>query len=181
MSAIQPQRQSIKAVTRASPALLVMTDLTESRAATVSARLPLNQAEQAMIQQSVRLLFVTSRLPCIDGVITADLLMGEKPIAVARQRQFRISDLCVADVMTPLSDLDVLDLSALEHATVGDVVDALRRFGVPYLLVAESATALDGIRIRGIISHTQIERQLGMPLPMVPVARTFAEIEEALA
>ena len=75
----------------------------------------------------------------------------------------------------------MLDLETLGRATVGDVAALLQDLGMPYLLVAEPATPQSPPRIRGIISHTQVERQLGTPLPMHAVARTFAEIGQALA
>jgi len=53
--------------------------------------------------------------------------------------------------------------------------------GRRHLLVAEAATAAAGPRIRGIISHTQIERQLGQPIDVLDVAATFSEIRASLA
>ncbi len=93
----------------------------------------------------------------------------------------RRTDLCVADVMSKLSALDVLNMDTLGRATVGDVATLLRRLGMPHLLVAEPASLLGPASIRGVISHTQVERQLGTSLPALPIATTFAEIELALA
>jgi hypothetical protein len=168
-------------VTLDSAALSVMTDLTEVRAAAISADLSLAQAEQTMIQQGVRMLFVMERAPCVDGIVTLDMLHGDKPIKVVQQRHVRRTDLRVADVMSKLSELDVLDLAAIARATVRDVATVLQSFGMRHLLVAEAAGPRGPARICGVISHTQVERQLNAPLPALPVARTFAEIERALA
>lgn len=168
-------------VTPTSPATSVMTDLTEVSAATVSPDLTLDQAEQAMIRHGVRMLFVVTHMPCVDGIVTLAMLRGDKPVRLAGQRQVRRSELCVADVMSKLGELDVLDWATLARATVADVAAVLQRFGMPHLLVAEPASALGPARIRGVISHSQVERQLGATLPAVSVARTFAEIELALA
>jgi CBS-domain-containing membrane protein len=177
----QAQSQQPRSVTPASPALWVMTDLTEVRAATAGPELTLDQAEQTMIDQGVRMLFVVARMPCVEGIVTLAMLHGDRPMRLIQQRRVRRSDLCVADVMSKLSELDVLDLETLRRASVGDVVAALQRFGMPHLLVVEAATPQSPPRIRGIVSHTQVERQLGASLPMHPVARTFSEIEQALA
>ena len=177
----QAQPQPLRPVTLESPAHWVMTDLTEVRAATASAELTLDQAEQAMIQNGVRMLFVVAKLPCVDGIVTLAMLRGDSPIKLVQQRRVRRTDLCVADVMSKLSDLDVLDMAAVGRATVRDVVKVLQRFGTPHLLVAEPATLQGPARIRGVISHTQVERQLGTPFPTIAVARTFAEIEQVLA
>jgi predicted transcriptional regulator len=111
-----------------SPAVHVMTDLAAVRAATIEPRTSLAQAEQRMIHQGVRLLFVVSEMPCVDGVVTARDLQGDKPLR----------------------------------------------------LVIEDATEKTAACIRGIISQTQLERQLGKALPATEIATTFAEIEQAL-
>jgi CBS domain-containing protein len=169
-----------RGVTLDSPALWVMTDLTQVRAATVQPQVALAQAEKIMIQQGVRMLFVVTQTPCVDGIVTAAELRGDQALRLVQQRQGRYDDLCVADVMTRLSELDVLPLEDLERATVAAVVATLRKFGRPHLLVVERATAQAAARIRGLISHTQVERQLGAPLPMHEIATTFVEIERAL-
>jgi CBS domain-containing protein len=163
-----------------SPAASVMTDLTQVRAATVHPDTPLAQAEQTMIQRGVRLLFVVSQLPCVDGIVGAVDLHGERPMQVLHRRGGAYGDLRVADVMTRLPDIDVVDHSALADASVARVVATLRRHGRPHLLVVERATASAPPRIRGLFSATQVERQLGRPLNTVEIASTFAEIERAL-
>jgi hypothetical protein len=177
----QAQPRPLRVVTLESPALWTMTDLTEVRAATVSGDLTLEQAEQAMIQHGVRMLFVVARMPCVDGVVSFDMLRGERSIKLIQQRHVRRTDLCVADVMSRLGDLDVLDLAALSRAAVSDVVRVLQHLGTAHVLVAEAATAQGPARIRGVISRSRVERQLGMSLPAVAVASSFAEIEQALA
>jgi CBS domain-containing protein len=163
-----------------SPAVHVMTDLAAVRAATIEPRTSLAQAEQRMIHQGVRLLFVVSEMPCVDGVVTARDLQGDKPLRLVNQRQVKHSDLTVLDVMTPLSEIDAVDYASLERAKVSDVITTLLKFGRPHLLVIEDATEKTAARIRGIISQTQLERQLGKALPATEIATTFAEIEQAL-
>lgn len=77
--------------------------------------------------------------------------------------------------------MDVLDLATLSRATVSDVVKVLQRLGTAHVLVAEAATLQGPARIRGVISRSQVERRLGMSLPAMAVASSFAEIEQALA
>lgn len=167
-------------VSMSSPAVHVMTDLAAVRAATIEPHTSLAQAEQRMIHQGVRLLFVVSEMPCVDGVVTARDLQGDKPLRLVNQRQVKYGDLSVLDVMTPLSQIDAVDYAAIARAQVSDVVSTLQKFGHPHLLVIESATEKTAARIRGIISQTQVERQLGKPLAATEIATTFAEIEKAL-
>jgi hypothetical protein len=86
--------------------------------------------------------------------------------------------------MTPAERLEILDLDAVRSARVGDVIATLRLAGRQHALVVETDpdTAAVGKVIRGIFSLTQIARQLGIPPQHVhDIARTFAEIEEAIA
>jgi CBS domain-containing protein len=176
----QAQPQQFEAVTLDTPALAVMTDLTQIRAATVHPDMPLDQAEQKMIHQGVRMLFVVAKLPCVDGVVTAEALRGDKPMRLVQQRGIRRSELCVADVMKKLSELDVVEMADLQRSRVGDIVATLIKFGRPHLLVVEAATRHSAPRIRGLISHTGVERQLGHAIPMVEIASSFMEVELAL-
>jgi hypothetical protein len=83
--------------------------------------------------------------------------------------------------MAPLSMLDAIDYDAMRSATVGNLVATLRRLGRNHLLVAESTAGSSPRRVRGVISRTQIERQLGAPIPVTEVATNFAEVVQMLS
>ena len=174
----QPPQHGV--VTVQSPALDVMTDLTTVRAATVAPGTALAQAELSMIHQGVRLLFVVSSMPSVDGIITASDLHGERPLRLVHQRGLKYEELTVDDVMTPLSAINAVDYGALRHATVAEVIDTLLHSRNPHLLVIEHASTAAPVRIRGIISKTQVERQLGTQLLSSDIATSFAELEQAL-
>lgn len=174
----QPAQQ--EPVTLESPGISVMTDLTQVRAATVQPTVDLATAELMMIHQGVRLLFVVTQMPGVDGIVTAADLQGEKPLRLVSQRQVKFEDLCVADVMTPLPDIDALDLADLHRANVAQVIAALLKTGRAHMLVIESASATGPMRIRGVVSKTQIERQIGAQLPVTGMANSFAEMSAVL-
>lgn len=167
-------------VTLESPGRAVMTDLTHVRAATIAPDTPLTEARQTMIHQGVRLLFVVAEMPCVDGLITSTDLEGERPMQQIARRGVRYEDLVVADVMSPLATLDAIDLDDLSHATVGKVVATLKQVGRRHLIVFQKAGTGHGPRVRGVISQTQIERQLGQRIDMVETAGNFAEISATL-
>jgi CBS domain-containing protein len=168
-------------VTLESPALAVMTDLTQVRAATIAPTTPLTQARDTMIHQGVRLLFVVSRMPCVDGLITSTDLEGERPLQEINRRGIKYEELAVADVMSPLSTLDVIDFDELGHASVAKLVATLKHLGRRHLLVVQAASSQGPARVRGLVSHTQIERQLGRSIELLELAGTFAEIKQSLA
>ena len=180
-SIAQAQHHRQQPVTVDSPALDVMTDLTQVKAATVSPRASLAQAEQTMIYQGVRLLFVVSEMPAVEGLITTVDLHGDKPMRLVNQRGVHHDELCVADVMTALTQLDAIDFALLSHAKVSNLVATLMKFGRHHLLVVESDNGQAPWRIRGVVSKTQIERQLGVQIELTEIASNFAEIEKALS
>lgn len=176
----QAQSTGNEPVTLASPALAVMTDLTEVKAATTHPRTTLRQAEQAMIYQGVRMLFVVIDMPLIEGLITATDLGGDKQMRVVHERHLHFDELSVADVMTELGALDAIDFARVKSAAVGNAVATLQRLGRNHLLVVEAATAEMPRRVRGVISRSQVERQLGQVIDITPIANSFSEIERAL-
>jgi signal-transduction protein with cAMP-binding, CBS, and nucleotidyltransferase domain len=180
LSIAQARPPNSDAVTWDSPALDVMTDLTQVRAATTHPATSLRQAEQMMIYQGVRMLFVVTDMPSIEGLITTTDLRGDRPMRIVHERGLRYDDLCVGDVMTGLSMLDAIDLERVGAATVANAVATLKRLGRNHLLVVEAASGSTPSRVRGVISRSQIERQLGTPLDITPIASSFSEIERAL-
>jgi hypothetical protein len=148
-------------VTLESSGLEVMTDLAQVKAATIDPSISLDKAEQVMIQQGVRSLFVVSQYPCVEGLLTVTDLIGEKPMKLVNQRKIQRQELIVEDVMTKLSLLDALDYNELKAANVGNVIATFKKVGHSHLLVVQAATQNGPSRIRGVISITQLERQLG--------------------
>lgn len=164
-----------------SPAIEVMTDLQQVSAATTRPDATLAQATQTMISRGVRLLLVLNPDEEILGLITARDTMGERPIKFIQQNGGKHGDLKVRDCMTPLNTIEVLTLNDVLHAEVGHVVATLKNVGRQHAMVVDTDVLTGKESVRGIFSITQIGRQLGMSLQAFEVAKTFAEIEAALA
>jgi CBS-domain-containing membrane protein len=181
-SIAQAEPWQTQAVTLDSPAESVMTDLSRVKAATVQPATQLRQAEQAMIYLGVRMLFVVSEMPQIEGLVTTTDLHGDRQMRLVHERGLHWDELTVADVMTGLSMLDAVPFAAMRAASVGDLVATLKRFGRNHLLVVEADGTNEALpQVRGVISRSQIERQTGLVIDITPIATTFAEIERALA
>ena len=168
-------------VTLESPALSVMTDLTKVKAATTSPATTLRQAEQLMIYQGVRMLFVVSEMPSLEGLITSTDLHGDRVMRIIQGRNARYDELSVADVMVALAALDAIDHEQMKAATVRNVVATLKKHGRNHLLVVEAAADGKSRRVRGVVSRAQVERQLGSAIDIVEIAESFADIEKMLA
>ena len=167
-------------VTLESPALDVMTDLTQVKAATIRPDATLEQAEQTMIYQGVRMLFVVSDMPELEGLITSTDLRGERQMRLVHARQLRFDEMRVADVMTELGWLDAIEFGRMRSATVGNMIATLKRVGRNHLLVVQVPTSSTPLRVRGVVSRAQIERQLGTVIDITEIASNFFEVERAL-
>lgn len=171
---------SLAKVTASSPAIEVMTDLRRIPAATVAYDLSLAETNHAMILRGVRMLFVTDSNRRVVGIVTASDLLGEKPTRVARDRMMRHEELTVREIMVATEELDAVALSDVLRLEVGHVVATLKACGRQHALVVENGPEGEPM-VRGIFSASQIARQMGIPLQTTEVARTFAEIEAAIA
>jgi signal-transduction protein with cAMP-binding, CBS, and nucleotidyltransferase domain len=173
-------RDAPASVTPDSPARIVMLDLSDATAVTIAPHERLAEAAQRMDQLGVQLLLVVAQMPHVQGILTLADLRGEEPLRLVVQRQLRHGDLRVVDVMRPVSQLDAVDLRALDSASVGQVVATLLKFGHPHLLVVEHPAEPARRVLRGVVSLAQVERQLGIRLNAIETASSFVEIERAL-
>jgi CBS-domain-containing membrane protein len=164
----QPKVQG--GVTLDSPGIHVMTDLAQVKAATIDPHTSLDRAEQVVIHHGVRSLFVVANFPCVEGLITVADLIGEKPLRLVNQLHIQRHDLTVANVMTQLSALDALDYDELKAASVRALVATFKKLARSHLLVVQAATKQGPARIRGVVSLTQLERQLGRAVMAVTPA-----------
>lgn len=164
-----------------SPAIEAMTDLGRVSAATIGASATVAEANSTMIARGVRLLLITGEGGRLKGLVTARDTLGEKPMQLAQARGVKPGELSVVNLMCPVSDIDMLSLKEVMNARVVDILDALKALGRQHILVEDSDPASGAPRVRGIFSATQIGRLLGVPVQTFDLARTFGEIEAALA
>jgi CBS domain-containing protein len=165
-------------VTLDAPALSVMTDFSQTPAATIEPESGIEYANDYMRRRGVRALLVTEADGEVVGILTATDVLGEKPVTLALERGVKRQEIRVADIMTPRALLELLAFADVGQARVGHIVATLGQFGRQHFLVGERYSG--GERIRGIFSLTQIARQLGANLQPNTFAQTFAEIEAAL-
>lgn len=163
-----------------SPAIDVMTDLTQVPPVVIDPQASMDLAQSYMMQRGVRMLLAMDQDDRLAGIITASDLLGEGPIGVARELGKHHADILVADLMTPANKLEAFELRKVVTANVGHVVSSLQRSRRHHALVVQPDE--DGEpEVRGIFSLSQIARQLGRPLQLPEGAGSFAEIEAALA
>jgi predicted transcriptional regulator len=125
------------------------------------------------------LLLVVDQDRKVMGVITANDVLGEKPVLIAAERGIRREEVLVRDVMTPRERLQVLAMEQVQAAKVGHIVATLKLAGRQHAMVLDHDDR-GRQRVRGIFSSTQIARQLGVAIQTSAVAQTFSDIEATL-
>ena len=175
------QPDTLRPVTVHSPALDVMTDFTRMASVSIAPDASLFSANETMIARGVRLLLVVADDQSLLGIVSTRDTLGERPMQLLQQGKGNLFDLTVADLMHPVGQIDLLDFNDVHHANVGELVATLKSLGQQHVLVSAAHPASGQRRVRGVFSATQIGRQLGVEIQTFEVARSFAEIEAALA
>jgi CBS domain-containing protein len=144
-----------------SPALTVMTDFTIVHPVTTRPGIAIDDALSKMKTAGVRLLLVLNDADEILGVVTANDIMGEKPIQITQKTRVPRCRITVAAVMTPQPELRVLDAARVATARVGDIVETLRVFERQHVLVVNTDPHTRTHHVIGMFSTSQISKLLG--------------------
>lgn len=171
---ILPERVGLE-----NPALDVMTDFRRLTAFIATPGDTIKQAEERMIRRKVRLLFVMDSLDRVAGLITSTDIHGEKPLKIVQSRGIRREEVLVADIMSPVDRLEAVDYDDIANARVGHVLETLKARGRQHALVIEHTEGRQ--MVRGMLSLSQLCKQLGVNVETTEVADTFVEIGQQLA
>ncbi|MBI2295358.1 MAG: CBS domain-containing protein [Betaproteobacteria bacterium] len=163
-----------------SPAADTMTDFNRVAAVTIEPGASIDDANRKMIEHGIRLLLVVESSDIVLGIITASDILGEKPMQIVQERGLRHSEITVRDIMTPREMLEVIQMRDVLNARVGHVVTTLQRARRQHAMVVEPNEGDACQAVRGLFSASQIARQLGVPVHVGDVVRTFTEIEALL-
>jgi CBS-domain-containing membrane protein len=176
----QPPEERSPAITLDDPAFSIMTDLRRVPPVLVDPEVDIEAAMRVMVRRNVRSLFVVNVDGEVLGLVTATDLLGEKPLLHIQQHGGRRGDIRVRDLMTPHARLEVLPMAEVARSRVGNVLASLARAGRQHAMAVEDEPGGAQV-VRGVFSASQIETQLGRPVHVGARARSFAEIEAALA
>ncbi|BAP89018.1 CBS domain containing protein [Burkholderiales bacterium GJ-E10] len=176
---------TIPFLTSESPALEAMTDFRCAPAISVPENTQIDDALNRMIHSGVRLLFVVDSSFKLLGAVSSHDIQGERPMLYLQSQDCNRehcsrADVTVRHVMEPLTAWHTLTISALEHATVGDLVSRFRDQSRRHIIVIETPGNATSF-VRGVISASFLERALGSPVETSHAAQNFAEMGLVLA
>lgn len=148
------------------PARRIMVDFAVVAPVVCSAEVRINDALALMKAAGVRALLVL-RDAIIVGLITSSDIQGEKPVRFLQgddcvHERCHHEDIEVADIMTPVEQLQAVSLHAMDTARVGDLFETFRQVGHTHMLVIDSDDCGQDLTVRGLLSLSDIERHLGM-------------------
>jgi CBS domain containing-hemolysin-like protein len=156
-----------------------MTDFNHIRPFSTTGDANIDEINKKMIACGVRLLFVAEHDEVLLGLVTYNDIFGEKPLLYIQEHGGKREEILARDIMTPLDQLEALQLADILGARVGDIIETIKSTGRQHILVCEDQP--DGSQaITGLFSSTQIEKRLGIKIEMSARANTFADIERAL-
>ncbi|WP_235040881.1 CBS domain-containing protein [Vreelandella profundi] len=159
-----------------SPAMTVLTDFSQLMPQSVDADTPIDDAHLKMRHGGIRLLFVMDKSAHCIGVITSKEVIGSRRINLAmQQRNLNREEVTAEMIMTPWQKLSAMPVSQLGSLTIEDLVLSMESFTDQHLLITELNDNQE-LRIRGLISASDIQNAVGKDINPVPMAKSFAEI-----
>lgn len=152
-------------VRRTDAAVRAMTDFAASPVLTVDAACAIDDALDEMFRHGVRALIVLGEDQEVIGLITSYDIQGERTRRYLENHPIcRREEVRVGEILTPCGEWTTIDAHRLESARIENVLDIFQSTGAPYLIVLEMLNETTAPFLRGIISRSRLERQLGESL-----------------
>lgn len=143
-----------------SPALAVMTSFDRVWPVTVAPEMSIDAALDRMKRAGVRLLLVIGPEGEIAGLVSAEDLMGERPIRISEEQRIPRAQITVQQVMLPAGEVRVLDLRSVRDAQVGHILATLDALGRQHVLVVEHDAPTGAQTVVGLFSRTHIAKRM---------------------
>jgi hypothetical protein len=163
----RPRTGVTRRVALTDPALRIVTDFTREPPMTVTEDRLIDDALRDMILSGVRALVVV-RGDRVSGLITSYDIQGERPVQFLRTSTYtRHEEIEVGHIMTPWDRVPKLDWRSVLAGRVHDVATAFASVCASHLVLVEHVEP-DGMFVRGLLSRTRLERQLGRSIESYP-------------
>lgn len=141
------------------PAFTVMIDFCQTPALTINENSILRDAQNEMEFHGTHLMTVVDNNHHVKGLLTAEDLLGEKPIKVIEEVRCSRGEIPIRMLMTKLKHVPAFNITAIEKTRVGNVLRSLHALDSPFALVVRVEENGENI-LRGCFTTAQISRQL---------------------
>jgi hypothetical protein len=158
-----PQAAEARRVALSDSATSIVTDFTREPPVTVTEDRPIDDALQDMITAGVRALLVV-RGDLVSGLVTSYDIQGERPLQFLRASGYtRHDEIEVAHIMTHWERVPRLDWRLVTGARVYDIAKGFESTCATHLVLVEHLER-EVAFVRGLLSRTRLERQLGQSI-----------------
>jgi CBS-domain-containing membrane protein len=145
------------------PAVRVVTDFVWEEPVVVPQNRSIDDALREMLRAGVRALLVV-RDDAVTGLITSYDIQGERPLQfLATAGYSRHDEIEVGHIMTPWERVPTFDWDMLSHTHVSDIEAIFTASSATHVVIVEHP-AKGAPLVRGLVSRTRLERQLGRSL-----------------
>lgn len=141
------------------PAVSVMLDYSRVTPQTIGPNVSMDDALHEMEMIGAHLLLVVDEDDQVIGILSAENILGERPIKLIQERRIDRASVRVKMVMVPIDKVIALDSDDIKYARVGNIVNTLSAEHQRYALVVQSKNG-DQIKLRGLFTSSQISKQL---------------------
>ena len=140
------------------PALTVLIDFYQASSSTIKETATMNEAIHDMELHDVQLLLVINTEHQLIGLLTAEDVLGEKPIQYIQQNRLSRQQVLVHMLMTPLHQVPAFTIDSVKKARVGNIVKTLHTLNAPTALVIQDEQ--DKKIVLGAFTTAQMSKQL---------------------
>jgi CBS domain containing-hemolysin-like protein len=143
-------------------ALHAMVDFKYTKPETIRPDESLDTALNAIANCSYHALLVVNHEGNVLGLVSAEDLLGEKPLKVIQERHIPRADIPVQLMMIPQAAILTIDVEHLRHAKVGHIIRTLQAHKQHFALIVKMEEGNSHIqKIRGLFSLSLLSKQLG--------------------
>lgn len=161
------------------PALSVMIDFRQTKPPISTPDTRIDDTLNEMKVSGVHLMLVIDETENVIGLISSEDILGEKPIKLIQERRVGRDQITVKMVMTPADSMVAFDIETLKIARVGSVINTLKELRLQHALVMRCENSDHKSLVRGLISMSQISKQLHMDVRnSIRQAETIAELQK---
>lgn len=163
-------------LTPESPAAELMTDFAHGVPPMIEGNISLGEADRLMRIEHCSYKVVVDANDQFRGIITLHEIHSAAALRAAEMSGVNHDEVPVEDVMLRRDDLHGVPYSALQQATVRDVVALMRQLAESFVLIVDD----DSGALRGLIRTRDVMRCLNLTdVPLKP-GRTFADLQSTL-
>ncbi len=142
------------------PAIDVMRDYQVESAYSISPHETIDHALLEINTQNILTLLVTNANNEIEGLISIEDILGEKPITLLEENRISRESITVKMVMTPVEEILLLSKDTVLASKVGNITETLRTNKARYALVVEHQNKNTQHEAIGLYNLSQLQQLL---------------------